>query len=100
MGIQKAYIEAIRSAKEFIYVENQYFLGGAAHWLQHKGVQAHNLIPYEIASRIATAISNDQRFVAYIVIPLFPEGLCCFTFKLFLIFLLAIFVICKNYYNK
>lgn len=35
---------------------------------------ANNLIPVEIALKIAEKIKADQRFVAYIVIPMWPEG--------------------------
>ena len=73
-GIQKAYITAIRSAKRFIYMENQYFMGSAEHWLTDRNVKCLNLIPYEIADRIATSIYNDKPVVAYILLPLYPEG--------------------------
>lgn len=32
------------------------------------------MIPVEIALKIAEKIKADQRFVAYIVIPMWPEG--------------------------
>ena len=32
-SIVRAYTEAIRRAKRFIYVENQYFMGSAYGWL-------------------------------------------------------------------
>ena len=36
MGIQTAYIKAIRSAQHFIYIENQYFLGSSFAWPRYK----------------------------------------------------------------
>ncbi|MBD5000225.1 hypothetical protein GUF49_01425, partial [Xanthomonas citri pv. citri] len=33
-----------------------------------------NLIPLEIAQKICEKIEQGQEFVAYIVIPMFPEG--------------------------
>uniref|UniRef100_A0A803M1G1 phospholipase D n=1 Tax=Chenopodium quinoa TaxID=63459 RepID=A0A803M1G1_CHEQI len=64
MSIHTAYVHAIRSAQHFIYIENQYFLA-----------RANNLIPIEIALKIAEKIKADERFVAYIVLPMWPEGI-------------------------
>jgi hypothetical protein len=36
MSIQTAYIQAIRSAQHFIYIENQYFLGSSYAWPSYK----------------------------------------------------------------
>lgn len=73
-GIQKAYITAIRNCKRFIYIENQYFMGSAQHWHGNPTI-CFNLVPYEIAMRIARSIDEQQPIYAYIVVPLFPEGL-------------------------
>ena len=35
-SIQTAYIQAIRSAQHFIYIENQYFLGSSFAWPSYK----------------------------------------------------------------
>ena len=35
-SIQTAYIQAIRSAKHFIYIENQYFIGSSYAWPSYK----------------------------------------------------------------
>lgn len=35
---------------------------------------ANNLIPMEIALKIASKIKQHERFSAYIVIPMWPEG--------------------------
>lgn len=35
---------------------------------------ANNLIPMEIALKIASKIRANERFAAYIVIPMWPEG--------------------------
>jgi hypothetical protein len=35
---------------------------------------ANNLIPIEIALKIANKIKANERFSAYIVIPMWPEG--------------------------
>lgn len=74
MSIHTAYVEAIRAAQHFIYIENQYFLGSSYNWDSHKEIGANNLIPMEIALKIASKIRANERFSAYIVIPMWPEG--------------------------
>ncbi|KAL7590273.1 hypothetical protein Lser_V15G36709 [Lactuca serriola] len=74
-SIQKAYIQAIRSAKNFIYIENQYFLGSSYAWHSHKDAGADHLIPVELALKIASKIRANERFSVYIVIPMWPEGI-------------------------
>ncbi|XP_028799208.1 phospholipase D beta 1 [Neltuma alba] len=74
MSIHSAYVKAIRSAQKFIYIENQYFLGSSYNWDSHKDIGANNLIPMEIALKIAAKIKQHERFAAYIVIPMWPEG--------------------------
>lgn len=36
ISIQTAYIQAIRSAQRFVYIENQYFLGSSFAWPSYK----------------------------------------------------------------
>jgi len=74
-SIHKAYISAIREADDFIYIENQYFLGSAHSW-DFRGTrpQANHLIPVEITQQICQKIEHGKRLSVYIVIPLFPEG--------------------------
>ncbi|ERN19431.1 hypothetical protein AMTRI_Chr09g42570 [Amborella trichopoda] len=74
MSIHTAYVKAIRSAQHFIYIENQYFIGSSYNWSAHSDVGANNLIPMEIALKIASKIKANERFSAYIVIPMWPEG--------------------------
>ncbi|PRQ47307.1 putative phospholipase D [Rosa chinensis] len=73
-SIQKAYINAIRSAQHFIYIENQYFLGSSYAWPDYKNAGADNLIPMELALKIASKIRANERFAVYIVLPMWPEG--------------------------
>ncbi|KAL3723680.1 hypothetical protein ACJRO7_035793 [Eucalyptus globulus] len=73
-SIQTAYIQAIRSAKNFVYIENQYFLGSSYAWPSHNDAGADNLIPMELALKIASKIKANERFAVYIVIPMWPEG--------------------------
>ncbi|KAL2250030.1 phospholipase D delta [Sesamum indicum] len=73
-SIQMAYIQAIRSAQNFIYIENQYFLGSSYAWPSYKNAGADNLIPMELALKIASKIRAKERFTVYVVIPMWPEG--------------------------
>ncbi|KAK1430333.1 hypothetical protein QVD17_12994 [Tagetes erecta] len=74
MSIHTAYVKAIRSAQHFIYIENQYFIGSSFHWGSYKDLGANNLIPMEIALKIASKIRARERFAVYVVIPMWPEG--------------------------
>lgn len=73
-SIQTGYIQAIRSAQHFIYIENQYFLGSSYAWPDYKNAGADNLIPMELALKIANKIKANERFAVYVVIPMWPEG--------------------------
>ncbi|KAI3711347.1 hypothetical protein L2E82_41358 [Cichorium intybus] len=74
MSIHSAYIKAIRSAQHFIYIENQYFIGSSYNWKSYRELGANNLIPMEIALKVASKIRAQERFAVYIVIPMWPEG--------------------------
>ncbi|KAI3787434.1 hypothetical protein L1987_41897 [Smallanthus sonchifolius] len=74
MSIHSAYIKAIRSAQHFIYIENQYFIGSSYNWKSYKDLGANNLIPMEIALKVASKIRANERFAVYIIIPMWPEG--------------------------
>ncbi|GLT39301.1 hypothetical protein SLA2020_134990 [Shorea laevis] len=73
-SIQAAYIQAIRSAQHYIYIENQYFLGSSYAWPSYKNAGVDNLIPMELALKIASKIRAGERFAVYVVIPMWPEG--------------------------
>ncbi|CAK8540055.1 unnamed protein product [Lathyrus sativus] len=73
-SIQTGYIQAIRSAQHFIYIENQYFIGSSYAWPSYKDAGADNLIPMELALKIASKIRANERFAIYIVLPMWPEG--------------------------
>lgn len=73
-SIHDAYINAIRRARNFIYIENQYFLGSSFGWDSKQEAGAFNLIPMEIIRKIVSKIEAGERFCVYIVIPLYPEG--------------------------
>ncbi|XP_062217991.1 phospholipase D delta-like isoform X3 [Phragmites australis] len=73
-SIHAAYITAIRSAERFIYIENQYFIGSSYAWPSYRHPGAGNLVPMEIALKVASKIKAGEPFAAYVVIPMWPEG--------------------------
>ena len=73
--IMRCMVHQIRNAKNFIYMENQYFLGSAYNWEEGNDTLAHHIIPTEIAQKITDKINAGEDFKAYILIPMFPEGI-------------------------
>ncbi|XP_058113297.1 phospholipase D alpha 1-like [Magnolia sinica] len=77
-SIQDAYIHAIRRAKDFIYIENQYFLGSSFGWkaddIKVEDIGALHLIPKELSLKIVSKIEAGERFTVYVVVPMWPEG--------------------------
>ncbi|KAH7681651.1 phospholipase D1/2 protein [Dioscorea alata] len=77
-SIQDGYINAIRRAKNFIYIENQYFLGSSFGWkaddIKPEDIGALHLIPKELSLKIVSKIEAGERFTVYIVVPMWPEG--------------------------
>ncbi|GAB2228183.1 hypothetical protein Droror1_Dr00010013 [Drosera rotundifolia] len=79
-SIQDAYIHAIRRAKNFIYIENQYFLGSCFSWdhsddIKLEDIGALHLIPKELSLKIVSKIEAGERFTVYVVVPMWPEGI-------------------------
>ncbi|KAF2323242.1 hypothetical protein GH714_034289 [Hevea brasiliensis] len=78
-SIQDAYIHAIRRAKNFIYIENQYFLGTSFGWapdgIKPEDINALHVIPKELSLKIVSKIEAGERFTVYIVVPMWPEGI-------------------------
>ena len=64
----------VRGAQNFIYMEMQFFMGSAFSWLKNDDISCDHTIPAEIVQKIVEKIRKGERFVAYIVIPMFPEG--------------------------
>ena len=75
-SIAKAYVQMIRNAENFIYIEDQYFYGSAYSWGKQdlNNLDCQNTIPFEIAQKIIDKISSKEPFRVYIVIPMCPEG--------------------------
>lgn len=72
-SIQRSYMHHIRRAREFVYIENQFFLGSSRMWKSPE-TNANHLIPVELVNKICDKIKVGERFASYIVIPMHPEG--------------------------
>ncbi|KAK9865095.1 hypothetical protein WJX84_006038 [Apatococcus fuscideae] len=74
-SIQAAYVHAIRRARRFLYVENQYFLGSSHAWLEDQltGDCIHT-VPIELALKVAAKIRAKEPFACYILLPMYSEG--------------------------
>ena len=70
-------VAAVRRAERFIYIENQYFMGGSHLWDSTSAGDrsaCRNLVAAEIALKVAAKIRAGERFGAYVVVPMWPEG--------------------------
>ena len=65
-----AYLEVIENAKEFIYIENQYFV--TALKKPHSGVR--NRVGQALVERIIKAHKNQENFKVYVILPLLADG--------------------------
>jgi phospholipase D1/2 len=70
-SIQKAYLNHIRQAERFIYIETQYFIGSGGQWGRST---VENKVPETIVQRIKERKKDGKDFHVYVVLPLFPEG--------------------------
>lgn len=70
----KGMVHHIRNARHSIYIESQYFLSSSFLW-EDKTPKCCNLVAAEIAYKICEKIEAGERFAAYIVVPMWPEGL-------------------------
>ena len=68
-SIHKAYVGLIESAKQYVYIENQYFISndGTSECL------VKNQVANAIFTRIKKAHKNGEKFRVFIIIPLYPE---------------------------
>ena len=65
-SIYLAYLELIKAAKKFIYIENQFFLSDTA------GEPLRNKVAQALVLRVQQAIEQKEDFLVLIVIPLMP----------------------------
>ena len=70
----RTYIQQIRKAEHFIYIENQYFMGSSYAWKRERETLTKHTVPREIVSKIIEKMEGGERFICYVTIPMFPEG--------------------------
>ncbi|RUS23189.1 hypothetical protein BC937DRAFT_90893 [Endogone sp. FLAS-F59071] len=68
-SIQNAYIESIRSAQHFIYIENQFFITSTT---SASNYEIKNQIGAALVDRIIRAKENREKFRVIVVMPLAP----------------------------
>lgn len=66
-SIMNAYLEVIEKAKNFIYIENQYFISGIS------AEDAQNPILEKLIDKLIEKITSKQKFRIIILIPVVPE---------------------------
>lgn len=71
----KSLVYHIRQAQHCVYIESQYFLSSSHLWDHHKSSTCCNMVAAELTYKICQKIALGERFSAYIVIPMWPEGL-------------------------
>jgi phosphatidylserine/phosphatidylglycerophosphate/cardiolipin synthase-like enzyme/Ca2+-binding EF-hand superfamily protein len=68
-SIQTAYIHLIKTARHYIYIENQYFCSHTPN-----STEIENLVGQAIIDRIGEAITENQVFRIYVMMPMHPDG--------------------------
>jgi phospholipase D1/2 len=74
-SVQEAMVHHIRRAEHCIYIESQYFLSSSHFWSKDTAVHCSNLVAAEITLKICAKIHAGQRFAAYILVPMWSEGI-------------------------
>lgn len=72
---QEAMVHHIRRAEHCIYIESQYFLSSSHFWSSDTSVKCGNLVAAETALKICRKIEAGERFAAYILLPMWSEGI-------------------------
>ncbi|CAG8616793.1 14882_t:CDS:10, partial [Cetraspora pellucida] len=68
-SIQNAYIDTIKNAKHFVYIENQFFITATK---TSNDYPVKNLIGKAIVERVLQAHKNKEKFKIIVVMPLIP----------------------------
>lgn len=67
-SIQNAYLKAIDNSKNFVYIENQFFISSTF----YEGTEIENKIGDALVRRIVRAHRNKEQWKCVVVIPLMP----------------------------
>ncbi len=70
----------IRNAENFLYIENQYFLGSAYAWLSDVETNADHTIPAEIAQKVKRKDQPSISSTFYVRIFRTKASFCCQNF--------------------
>lgn len=85
-NIQIAMVNCIRSADNYVYIENQFFISNFGKWRSYAGVEVDsakignedsgikNMIVDALADRIRDHVMAGTPFHVYLVLPTHPEG--------------------------
>ncbi|KAL6070882.1 Phospholipase [Balamuthia mandrillaris] len=67
-SVYRAYLSAIKNAKHFIYIENQYFISSICR------IRPKNRIAHALFERLCKAIREKEAFKVIVVLPVYPAG--------------------------
>ena len=71
-SVYQAYLEAIVNAKDFIYIENQFFVTTTGKDKTHRSNVVENRIGEALVRRIIRAYREGKAFKVYVVMPVMP----------------------------
>ncbi len=61
-SIMRATVQRVRNAKNFIYLENQYFLGSAYSWYGDNDTLTMHIVPMELTRKVIEKIAAGEKF--------------------------------------
>lgn len=76
--IHDAYASAIHHAKNFIYIENQYFVRSFYGWKTIEDIKLQDIeglhpIQNELSFKILTRFKHKEIFTVYIILPMYGQ---------------------------
>lgn len=74
-SVHAGMIYHIRRAQHVVYIESQYFLSSAQMWSSDTKAKCGNLVAAELMLKICQKIEDGERFAAYVLVPMWPEGI-------------------------
>lgn len=72
--IQSAYLDAVKRAERFIYMETQFFVGNRLHKNQIDTIESDNHVVAAIVAKIIEKIKSGEDFHFYCQLPYRPDG--------------------------
>ena len=71
-SIHDAYVDLIRSARHYVYIENQFFISSTGQYANGSPISVRNRIAEAICERIIKAHQSEEMFRVFILVPLLP----------------------------